>query len=140
MKIQRLTELEAEMRKVARGEIAAPADAAAPSVESAEALIRLLTPDNRSLLRTMRDAKPQSVAELARLTRRAEPNLLRTLAKLEAFGLVEMRMVDRRRVPTPVVGMLHLDIDPYAMADKIIASSSQISEAIGGTPDTAPTA
>ena len=43
MKIQRMTDLEIEMRKVARGEIAAPADAASPSVESAEALVRLLT-------------------------------------------------------------------------------------------------
>ena len=119
MKIQSMKELEAEMRKVARGEIAAPADAAAPSVESTEALIRLLTPDNRSLLRTIRDAKPQSVAELARLTNRAEPNLLRTLSKLEAFGLLEMRTIDRRRVPTTNIGMLHLAIDPYAMSDKI---------------------
>jgi predicted transcriptional regulator len=119
MKIQRMKDLEAEMRKVARGEIAAPADAAAPSVESTEALIRLLTPDNRSLLRTIRDAKPQSVAELARLTNRAEPNLLRTLSKLEAFGFLEMRTIDRRRVPTTKIGMLHLDIDPYAMSDKI---------------------
>ncbi len=119
MKIQRMTDLEIEMRKVARGEIAAPADAASPSVESAEALVRLLTPENRSLLRTIRDARPQSVAELARLVNRAEPNLLRTLGKLEAFGLLEMKTVDRRRVPTPVIGMLHLDIDPYAMSDKI---------------------
>ncbi|HMA73969.1 MAG TPA: response regulator [Xanthobacteraceae bacterium] len=131
MKIQRMTELEAEMRKVARGEIAAPAAAAEPSVESAEALIRLLTPENRSLLRTIRDAKPQSVAELARLTRRAEPNLLRTLGKLQAFGLLEMRTVDRRRVPTPVIAMLHLDIDPYAMADKIVARPAA-AEATGG--------
>jgi predicted transcriptional regulator len=119
MKIQRMSDLEKEMRKVARGEITAPSDAASPSVESTEALLRLLTPDNRSLLRTIRDAKPQSVAELARLTNRAESNLLRTLGKLEAFGLVEMRTVDRRRVPTPIIGMLHLDIDPYAMTDKI---------------------
>jgi predicted transcriptional regulator len=119
MKMQRMNDLETEMRRVARGEITAAADAALPSVESTEALLRLLTPDNRSLLRTIRDAKPQSVAELARLTNRAQPNLLRTLGKLEAFGLLEMRIVDRRRVPTPVIGMLHLDIDPYAMSDKI---------------------
>lgn len=119
MKMQRMNDLEAEMRRVARGEITAPADAALPSVESTEALLRLLTPDNRSLLRTIRDAKPQSVAELARLTHRAEPNLLRTLGKLEAFGLLEMKTVDRRRVPTPIIGILHLDIDPYAMADTI---------------------
>ena len=119
MKIQRMSDLEAEMRKVARGEITAPADAALPSVDSTEALIRLLTPDNRSLLRTIRDAKPQSVAELARLTNRAESNLLRTLGKLEAFGLLEMQTIDRRRVPTTKIGKLHLDIDPYAMSDKI---------------------
>lgn len=119
MKIQRMSDLEAEMRKVARGEIAAPADASASSVDSSEALIRLLTPENRSLLRTIRDAKPQSVADLARLTNRAESNLLRTLGKLEAFGLLEMRMIDRRRVPTTNVGVLHLNIDPYAMRDQI---------------------
>jgi predicted transcriptional regulator len=119
MKIQRMNDLDAEMRKVARGEITAPADAALPSVDSTEALIRLLTPDNRSLLRTIRDAKPQSVAELARLTNRAESNLLRTLGKLEAFGLLEMQTIDRRRVPTTKIGKLHLDIDPYAMSDKI---------------------
>ncbi|MGO9740125.1 MAG: helix-turn-helix domain-containing protein [Roseiarcus sp.] len=119
MKTQRMSDLEAEMRKVARGEIPAPADAAASSVDSTEVLVRLLTPDNRSLLRTIRDAKPQSVAELARLTNRSEPNLLRTLGKLEAFGLLEMRTIDRRRVPTTNVGVLHLDIDPYAMSDKI---------------------
>ena len=121
MKIQRMKDLEAEMRKVARGEMKAPADAALPSVESAEALIRLLTPDNRACCAPP-DAKPQSVAELARLTDRAEPNLLRTLGKLEAFGLVEMRVIDRRRVPTVTVGMLRLNIDPYAMADRIEAS------------------
>lgn len=119
MKIQPMKDLIAEMRAVARGEIPAPADAAMPSVESAEALLRLLTPDNRSLLRTIRDAKPQSVAELARLTNRAEPNLLRTLGKLEAFGLLKMRRVDRRRVPTVMVDMLRVEIDPYAMADRI---------------------
>jgi predicted transcriptional regulator len=119
MKIQPMKALFEEMRAVAGGEIAAPADAAKPSVESAEVLLRLLTPDNRGLLRTIRDAKPQSVAELARLTNRAEPNLLRTLGKLQAFGLIEMRTINRRRVPTAMVETLHVEIDPYAMADRI---------------------
>ena len=119
MKIQSTKSLFAEMRAVARGEIAAPPDAALPSVESAEALMRLLTPDNRDLLRTIRDAKPQSVGELARLTNRAEPNLLRTLGKLEAFGLLEMQSVERRKVPVVKVGKFRLEIDPFAMADRI---------------------
>jgi predicted transcriptional regulator len=122
MKVQRFKDLMAEMRAVARGEIPSPADAAEPSIESAEALLRLLTPDNRNLLRTIRDAKPQSVTELARLTNRAEPNLLRTLNKLEAAGLLEMQTTGRRRVPVARVGMLHVEIDPYAMADRIEAT------------------
>ncbi|MEA2740641.1 MAG: hypothetical protein QOH05_3948 [Acetobacteraceae bacterium] len=122
MKVQTMSGLIGEMRAVARNEKPAPADAATPSAESAEAVIRLLTPENRDLLRTIRDAKPQSVAELARLTGRAEPNLLRTLGKLEAFGLLDMRMVERRRVPTVRVGKLHVEIDPYMMADKIETS------------------
>jgi len=122
MKIQSTESLISEMRAVARGEIATPADAATPSAESAEAVIRLLTAENRDLLRTIRDTKPQSIAELSRLTKRAEPNLLRTLGKLEAFGLVEMRMIERRRVPTVTVGKLHVEIDPYVMADRIEAS------------------
>jgi len=121
MKIQTMRQLEAEMRAVARGEKRAPADAAAPSIESTEALVRLLTPENRGLMKIIRDAKPQSVAELARLTKRAESNLLRTLAKLEAIGLVEMRTVERRKVPIPRVAKLHLEIDPYAMTDRVEA-------------------
>lgn len=119
MKIRRMAELEAEMRAVARGETPAPDDAAMPSVESAEALLRLLTRENRQLLKTIRDQRPQSVAELAKLTGRAEPNLLRTLTKLEAFGLVGFKMVKRRKVPVPMVDRLRLEIDLYAMADRI---------------------
>ncbi len=119
MKVQSLHELEAEMRAVARGERPAPPDAALPSLDSAEALLRLLTPENRSLLRTIRDSRPQSVAELARLSGRAEPNLLRTLAKLESAGLLQMKTVARRRIPVPTIGKLRVEIDPYAMADRV---------------------
>ena len=82
-KMQSLRSLREEMKAVARG--ARPAsDAAEPSFNSVEALVRLLTPENRRLLATIRDRKPQSVAALAELTGRAQPNLTRTLAKLEA--------------------------------------------------------
>jgi len=119
MKVQTMKELEAEMRAVARGEKKAAADASAPSIESTEALVRVLTPENRGLMKIIRDAKPQSVAELARLTHRATPNLLRTLAKLEAFGLLTMKTVERRKVPVPTIGKLVVEIDPYAMSDRI---------------------
>jgi predicted transcriptional regulator len=119
MKVQDLAELEAEMRAVARGEQPAPRDAGQPSAESAEALLRLLTPDNRRLMQIIRDEKPQSVAELSRMTKRAVPNLLRSLAKLEAFQLVQMKTVDRRKMPVSTVTSVHIDIDPYTVADRV---------------------
>ena len=78
-----------------------------------------MTAANRGLLATIRDEKPQSVAELARMTGRADPNLLRTLGKFEAIGLLEMRQVGRRREPTVVVGKLVVEIDPFVMAHRI---------------------
>lgn len=117
-KIQSMADLEAEMRGVARGEKPAPADAARPSFESVEAVIRLLTPENRQLLAVIRDRKPQSISELAEMTGRAASNLTRTLAKLEAVGFVRMQRVDRRKVPTSVVGKLHVEIDPFSQSDR----------------------
>ena len=48
-KIRSMDSLEREMRAVARGERPAPADAAMPSFHSIEAVVRLLTPENRRL-------------------------------------------------------------------------------------------
>lgn len=104
---------------VARREKAAPKDAAAPSFNSIDALIRLLTPENRELLATIRDRKPQSISELAEITGRAQPNLTRTLAKLEAVGFVRMRIVNRRKVPTASVRTLHVEIDPFSQNDRL---------------------
>jgi predicted transcriptional regulator len=118
-KIQSMNDLEDEMRAVARGERPAPADAARPSFESVEALIRLLTPENRRLLAIIRDRKPQSINELAEITGRAAPNLTRTLAKLEAAGFVRMRTVKRRKVPTTAVHRLHVEIDPFSQNDRL---------------------
>ena len=121
MKIQSAKDLITQMRAVARGEIPAPADAAETSVESVEALVRLLTPENRSLLQTIRDRKPQSIAELAEMTQRAPSNLSRTLSKLEAYGLLSMVNVDNRRVPTVRIEGFHVEINPFAMTDRIEA-------------------
>jgi predicted transcriptional regulator len=118
-KIQSLSDFEAEVRAVARGERPAPADAAKPSFESAAALMRLLTPENRGLLRLIRDEEPESIAALSRLTGRKEPNLLRTLEKLAAAGLVELQEVNRRRVPRTRIRKLRLDIDPFGTDDRV---------------------
>lgn len=112
-------ELRDEMMAVARGEKPAPAHAGTQTFESVEALMRLLTPDNRRLLALIRDRSPQSIAELAVMSGRAAPNLTRTLAKLEAAGLVRMRLVERRKVPTTTVRLLRVDIDPFSQNDRL---------------------
>lgn len=117
-KIQSHKDLREQMKAVARGDEPAPADAAKASFESADVLLRLLTPENRELLRIIHDERPQSVADLARRTRRAEPNLLRTLGKLEAFGLIEMQPDGRRRVPVSRVRKLSVEIDLFSQNDR----------------------
>lgn len=118
-KVQSHKDLRAEMKAVVRGEKPAPADAAVASFDSADLLLRLLTKENRELLRLIRDRNPQSVAELARMSHRAQSNLLRTLGKLEAFGLIEMMASGNRRMPVSKVKRVSMRIDPYSLNDKL---------------------
>ena len=111
--------LKEEMKAVARGEINAPSDAAVQSVNSVGAVVRLLTPENRFLLSVIRDRKPKSIAELAKLTDRAASNLTRTLAKLEGAGFVRMKTENRRKVPTVEIRKILIEIDPYSENDRL---------------------
>jgi predicted transcriptional regulator len=116
-RIQTLRELEAEMRAVARGEKRAPKGAAKASFESVDVLMRLLTPENRVLMAMIRDKKPSSIAELARLTGRAASNLTRTLQKLEAAGLVKMNPSSKAKAPVPAIKTVRIKIDPFSQHD-----------------------
>jgi predicted transcriptional regulator len=118
-KIQSLASLEGEMRAVARGERRAPTDAAKPSFNSVDAVVRLLTPENRHLLALIRDRKPGSIAELAQLTGRAQPNLTRTLAKLEAAGFIRMKLIGRRKAPSAAIRKIVVEIDPFSEKDRL---------------------
>lgn len=118
-KVQSFRSLMNEMRDVARGKKTAPPHAARSSFKSVEALVRLLTPDNRRLLATIRDRKPQSIAALSKLTGRAQPNLTRTLAKLETAGLVETRIEGNRKAYRVRVRKVRVEIDPFSEHDKL---------------------
>lgn len=118
-KVQSLRSLREEMKAVARGERRARPDAGKPSFNSVEAVVRLLTPDNRRLLALIRDRKPRSVAELVEITGRAQPNLTRTLAKLEAAGFIRMKVVGRRKAPSVAVKRIVVDINPYSNRDRL---------------------
>jgi predicted transcriptional regulator len=118
-KIQSMKALMEEMKAVARGKKPAPLDAARPSFNSVQAVVRLLTPENRRLLALIRDQKPRSVASLAQMSGRAQPNLTRTLAKLEAAGFVTMKAAGRRKTPRTTVKRIVVDIDPYSETDRL---------------------
>lgn len=118
-KIQSLRALRDEMKAVARGERAAPKDAAAPSFNSVEAVVRLLTAENRELLALIRDRQPQSVADLAQMSGRAQSNLSRTLAKLESAGFIAMKMEGRCKKPNVAVKRILVEIDPCSDQDKL---------------------
>ena len=118
-RIQNTTSLERQMRAVARGERKPPADAARPSFNSVEALVRLLTPENRKLLALIRDRKPRSVAELVDMTGRAQPNLTRTLTKLESAGFIRTKTIGRRRSPSAAITKIVVEIDPYSERDRV---------------------
>ncbi|GJE61015.1 HVO_A0114 family putative DNA-binding protein [Methylobacterium trifolii] len=113
------SKLRDEMTTIARGQQAAPPNAGGQSFESVEALMRLLTPDNRRLLAMIRDRKPQSIADLAEWSGRAAPNVTRTLAKLEAVGFIRMEENQRRKVPTAVVHKLTMKIDTFSQNDRL---------------------
>jgi predicted transcriptional regulator len=118
-KVQNLRSLREEMKAVARRERPAPVDAAKPSFNSVEAVVRLLTPENRQLLAIIRDRKPHSIAELVAMSGRAQPNLTRTLAKMESAGFITMTTVGRRKAPTVVMKKIVVEIDPYSDRDRL---------------------
>ena len=82
---------------------------------SFEAGATLLSAKNRALLRTIATRRPQSVAELAAITGRAEQSLLRTLKKLESVGIVRLdRSEGRARRPVLAARRVRFDIDLLA--------------------------
>jgi predicted transcriptional regulator len=119
VKVQGLRSLREEMKEVARGERPAPDDARTPSFNSVAAVVRLLTAENRRLLTLIRDRKPQSVADLVQWTGRAQPNLTRTLAKLEAAGFITIATLGRRKAPSVTVKRIVVEIDPYSDRDRM---------------------
>jgi predicted transcriptional regulator len=79
---------------------------------SLEAGAKLLSAKNRALLRTIAERAPKSVTELAAMTGRAEQNVLRTLNKLAAAGVVRLDKGEgRARRPVLAARKVHFEID-----------------------------
>jgi predicted transcriptional regulator len=89
-------------------------EGAAPPVgfNSLEAGAKLLSAKNRELLRLIAQEHPQSVSQLAALSGRAEQNVLRTLRKLTAAGIVRLDPGEGRAVrPVVAARKVHFEID-----------------------------
>ncbi|MGE3624203.1 MAG: transcriptional regulator [Bdellovibrionales bacterium] len=79
---------------------------------SFEAGAKLLSAKNRILMRAIAKKKPDSVTALAHMTGRAEQNVLRTLKKLEAAGIVRFdKGTGRARRPVLTARKIHFEID-----------------------------
>jgi len=97
------------LRKTARGEHSLRD---APRVwMSVDALMRLLTPENRQLLSLIGREHPRSVSALADCAGRDQGNLSRTLAKLEEAGFVRMVTQGREKRPEIARRTLRIKID-----------------------------
>jgi predicted transcriptional regulator len=82
---------------------------------SLEAGAKLLSAKNRALLRLIAERHPKSISELALLAGRAEQNVLRTLRKLSAVGLVRFEKGGGRAYQPVVAGRkVHFEIDLLA--------------------------
>src|SRR5258706_303129 len=79
---------------------------------SLEAGAKLLSEKNRVLLRTIAERQPKSVTELAAMCGRAEQNVLRTLNKLAAAGIVRLDKGEgRARRPILAARRVDFEID-----------------------------
>ncbi len=80
------------------------------ALESVEAALRLLTGQNRDLIRIIQAGKFDSMAELAAQSGRAESNLHRTIKKLSNLGLVTLKR-ERGRLVKPELAIRSLRIE-----------------------------
>jgi predicted transcriptional regulator len=92
---------------------------------SAEAMVKLLSPENLAMLQVISRDKPESMRQLAELTGRKESNLSRTLKKLEKAGLVKLTPgPGRMRKPLLIASRVRLEIDLIGSASAVAVERS----------------
>lgn len=67
--------------------------------ESLNSMAQVLSSDNQQLLRQIVEHKPQSLAELERISSRKKSNLSRTLRTMARYGIVELARKEGKLVP-----------------------------------------
>ncbi|SJZ92656.1 Predicted transcriptional regulator [Enhydrobacter aerosaccus] len=92
-------EMKARTLAAVRGERRVAIDGPKVWFTSTESFAKILSADNRELLRVIAEKAPGSLDELCRITGKAKSNLSRTLRIMEGYGLVRL---ERGRI-TPKV-------------------------------------
>jgi predicted transcriptional regulator len=77
---------------------------------SLDSLAKVLSSDNRELLRVIAERKPESLQDLALSVGRAKSNLSRTLKTMEQYGLVRIETKHGRLVPSVEHDKLELEV------------------------------
>lgn len=95
-------EIKARTLAIARGELRPKAGEPRIWFVSAAAVGKVLSAENRALLRTIAEEAPGSLEELARLTGRQKSNLSRTLKRMAAYGFVRLDRGPRGRIAPKV--------------------------------------
>jgi predicted transcriptional regulator len=110
-------EMKAMTLAIARGQRKLAAHEPRIWFPSTESFARILSADNRDLLRMIAEQSPTSLEELAQLTGRKKPNLSRTLKTMANYGLVKLERGPRGRIaPKIVFDRIELDL-PLARRD-----------------------
>jgi predicted transcriptional regulator len=80
-----------------------------PIIENLDAVLRVLTPENRRLLALIYQERPRSVRALSELSGMAQPNVSRALSNLSKAGLVKL-VGEKPKRPELVTDIVIIDI------------------------------
>ncbi len=95
---------------------------------SAEATVKLLSPDNLTLLHIIATKRPDSMRALALLAHRKESNLSRTLKKLHEAGIVEFEeRGGRTRSPRLIARRVALELDLVGSGSVVSVDRPEVS-------------
>lgn len=84
---------------IAKGEYQPSADEPKVWFDSEKSVMQVLSADNRKLLKLIIDYRPQSLAELSKVSHRSVSNLSRTLKTMAKYKIVELPKFGNTIVP-----------------------------------------
>jgi predicted transcriptional regulator len=96
-------DMKARTLAVARGELSIGPDEPKVWFTSTLSFAKVLSADNRDLLRVIAEQAPHSLAELARMTGKAKSNLSRTLRRLAGYDLIRLERGEGGRVAPKII-------------------------------------